>query len=273
VGQLSDPYDQSETELGITISGLPGDLLEPEDGDPDADAPVDDAGGGDEGDPDETLVYDLGDWSEIERQAVGDRLREAGVAHAWDGVSLQVSPLDEAAVENVLDIVEGESAEPLDDDRDQVAYDMSEWDDDHLDRLVAELRSADIAFAWGDDELFVYADDEAAVDELVEQVTYPNELAAEPDDGPAGAEFLGDLFVAADRLRHDGEDPDGILAVLDLAQKVEGSEPPYGLGKPEWTHLCERVEQLSERLQEDTVDREAVVTAARDLRTALRPYV
>jgi hypothetical protein len=280
VGQVSDPYEQGETELGITISGLPGELLEPGPG-PD---PADDVGrppGGDavdagtdaDDDPGESVVYDLGDWSEIERQAIGDRLREAHIAHVWDGTALEISPLDEAAVENVLDIVEGESAPPLDDDRDQVAYDMVEWDDDGVAALVGELRAADIPFAWGDEELFVYADDEAAVDDIVDRVSHPHELAEEPDEGPAGAEVLGDLFVAADRLQRDGEDPDGILAVLDLGEAVADSEPPYGLGAPEWTHLCERVEALSELLQEDTVDRDAVVASARDLRTALRPYV
>jgi hypothetical protein len=305
VGQISDPYDQGETELGITISGLPGNLLEPDppqdaedtdraDGVDSADSAEDPAAADGTGDSaesadadgsdgpeytddpeyaDEAVVYDLDDWSEIERQAVTDRLREAQIAHAWDGTSLEVSPLDEAAVENVLDIVEGESAPELDDDRDQVAYDMSEFDDDVLDALDGELRAAGIAHAWREEELFVHADDEETVDEVVERVSHPHELAAEPDEGPAGAEVLGDLFVAADRLQHDSEDPDGILAVLDGAETVEGSEPPYGLGAPEWKHLCERVVALSDLLQEDKVDQAAVATSARDLRTALRPFV
>jgi hypothetical protein len=294
VGQVSDPYEQGDTELDITISGLSGNLLEPDpsEGLPKADEvdEVDEVdatdgagdgqgdadGRGDADDPDyadEAVIYDLDDWSELERQAATDRLREAQIAHAWDGTSLEVSPLDEAAVENVLDIVEGESAPKLDDDRDQVAYDMSEFEDDILDAVDDELRSARIAHAWRDEELFVHADDEEAVDELVDRVSHPHELAAEPDEGPAGAEVLGNLFVAADRLQHDSEDPDGILALLEGAEAVEGSQPPYGLGAPEWRHLCERVAALSDLLQEDKIDADAVATSARDLRTALRPYV
>jgi hypothetical protein len=282
VGQVSDPYDQGEGDLGITISGLPG---EPYGDDPggatpsgaeagahaDAGAAADDAVDLDA--DDEPVVYDLDDWSELERQAVDDRLREAQIAHGWEGTTLVVSPIDEAAVENVLDIVEGESGPALEPERDQVAYDLSDWDEDLLDTVGDELRTAGIAHGWDGDELFVHADDEQAVDELLDRVEHPNELAAEPDDGPAGAELLGEIFVAADRLQHDGQDPDGVIALLELDETIAGSEPPYGLAAADWTHLCERVAALSELLQAFKVDTEAVMASAADLRTALRPYV
>lgn len=289
VGQLSDPYQQGQDdELGITISGLPGDLHEPDPpgGDP-VDRPVDGAAastatdggdGGEQGDgaeegDDESLVYDLADWSDIERQAIDDRLREAGIPHGWEGASLVVAAADEAPVENVLDLVEGEADEPLDEARDKVAYDLSEWDDDLLTNLVRELRSAGIAFAWDDVELYVYSDDEDAVDNLIDRVSHPHELAAEDDDGAPGAELLGEMFVAADRLQRDPQDPDGILVVLEKGEALDPQAPPYGLGVPEWTHLCERVTGLAELLAADPVDEDEVVAAARDLRTALRPYV
>jgi hypothetical protein len=285
VGQVSDPYDQGEGELGITISGLPGEMFDDDPeavagrdpgGDPGsdvADRPRDADASDDAPDDDETVVFDLDDWSELERQAVADRLREAQIACGWDGTSLLVSPIDEAAVENVLDIVEGESGPALDSERDQVAYDLSEWDDDLLDTLTDELRTAGIAHGWDGDELFVHAEDEQAVDELLDRVEHPNELEPEPDDGPAGAELLGEIFVAADRLRHDAEDPDGIIALIELDEAIEGSDPPYGLAASDWAHLCERVDALAELLQADKVDADAVMTSARDLRTALRPYV
>ena len=266
MGQLSDPYQQGEDELGITISGLPGQLDEPSDAPVDApsDAPVD---GEDE------VVFDLDEWSGMERSAVTDRLREAGIPHGWEGTSLHVAAADEAPATNVLDIVEGEAAPALDGDRDQVAYDLSEWDDDLVTTLEGELRAAEISYGWEGDELYVYADDEQAVDDLFDRVAHPHQLAAEPDDGPAGAELLGELFVAADRLQHDGEDPDGTSTALELGRAVEGSEPPYGLGKREWDHLRERVAALGDALLADEVDADAVVASARELRTALRPYV
>jgi hypothetical protein len=268
VGQLSDPYDQGEDEgLGITISGLPGELDEPDERGADASDAGDAPEAGDE------VVYELDDWSDIERQAIVDRLREAGIPHGWEGTSLHVSSLDEAAVENILDLIEGEAEPPLDNDRDQVAYDLSEWDDDLLTTLVGELRSAGVAYAWDGDELYVYADDEQAADELLDRVAHPHELPPEPDDESGGAELLGEIFVAADRLQHDGGDHEGTVTMLDMSHAIEGAAPPYGLGEPEWKHVCERVASLGALLRADKLDEDAVMDAARDLRTALRPFV
>ncbi len=292
MGQLSDPYEQAEDDgLGITISGLPGELDDP-DPDPD-DAEAVDAGGAegadedggtaegaidgadaDETDPDGVeVVYELDDWSEIERQAVADRLREAGIAHGWEGTSLHVAAVDEAAVENVLDIVEGESAEPLDTEHDQVAYDLSEWDDDRLTALVDALDGAGIAHAWDGDELFVYAADEQSADELLDRVAHPHELPAEDDDGSGGAELLGEVFVAADRLQRDPGDHEGTVSMLDLGHAVDATAVPYGLAPRDWGHLQERVTTLCRQLRAPTVDEDAVMDAARELRNALRPYV
>jgi hypothetical protein len=272
VGQLSNPYEQGEDEgLGITISGLPGELDEPE---PDGDAVP---GGGPEpnGAAGAEVVYDLDDWSEIERGAVTDRLREAGIPHGWEATSLHVAEADEAAVENILDIVEGdhEAALTLDTEQDQVAYDLSDWDDDRLTALVDELDAAGIAQAWDEDELFVYATDEQAVDELLDRVAHPHELPPEADDGPAGAELLGEVFVVADRLQHDPDDHEGTVTMLDLGHAVEGADPPYGLGPKEWDHLRGRVGALCTQLRAQKVDEDAVIDAARDLRNALRSYV
>jgi hypothetical protein len=272
VGQLSDPYEQAEDEgLGISISGLPGELDEPE---PDGDAVP---GGGPEpnGAAGAEVVYDLDDWSEIERGAVTDRLREAGIPHGWEATSLHVAEADEAAVENILDIVEGDSEadQTLDAVQDQVAYDLSDWDDDRLTALVDELDAAGIAQAWDEDELFVYATDEQAVDELLDRVAHPHELPPEADDGPAGAELLGEVFVVADRLQHDPDDHEGTVSMLDLGHAVEGADPPYGLGPKEWDHLRGRVGALCTQLRAQKVDEDAVIDAARDLRNALRSYV
>ena len=90
-------------------------------------------------------------------------------------------------------------------------------------------------------------------------MAHPHELVAEPDDGPAGAELLGDLFVAADQLSTTARTtPDGTITVLDWARASRGP-PPYGLGKPEWQHLCERVTALGDLLLADDVDPDAVM--------------
>jgi hypothetical protein len=246
--------------------------------------PPPDEGDGEKAPGDGDAVYDLGDWSEMERQAVTDRLREAAIPHAWDGADLHVAAEDEAPVENILDLVEGESddedededdedaPEPLDGTRDQVAYDLADWDDDQVDALVDELTNAGIDYAWDEDELYVYSDDEEAADEVFDKVSAAAEEAG-GDDGIEGAELLGGLFVAADRLQHDSEDHDGVISILETSKVLEGSDPPYGVGAAEWKHLVEQVLALSDLLLEDKIDDEAVTTQARDLRTSLRPFV
>ena len=112
MGQLSDPFQQGEDDSEITISGLPGDLLEPEPPGGPVDDDQFDADDEDDEIPDEgmsgaSITYDLDDWSELERQAIEERLREAGVPHGWEGPQLRIAAVDEAVVENILDIVEG----------------------------------------------------------------------------------------------------------------------------------------------------------------------
>jgi hypothetical protein len=275
VGQLSDPFqNQQDDEFeDVSISGMP---IEPDEPPPDEPEDGEETGDGD-------AVYDLDDWSEMERQAVTDRLREAAIPHVWDGTELHVAAEDEAPVENILDLVEGESddaededdedaPEPLDATRDQVAYDLADWDDHHVDELVDQLTAAGIAHSWDEDELYVYADDEEAADEVFDKVSEAAE-AASGDDGMAGAELLGELFVAADRLQHDCEDHDGVIAILETSKAIEGSKPPYGVGAADWKHLVEQVVTLSDLLLEEKIDDEAVTTQARDLRTSLRPFV
>ena len=65
-----------------------------------------------------------------------------------------IAAVDEGVVENILDIVEGDSTdeaeEPLDPGRDQVAYDVGELEDDELDALADALPTAGIDYAWGE---------------------------------------------------------------------------------------------------------------------------
>jgi len=275
VGQLSDPYNQGEDDEleGVSVAGLPGELDEP----PPEDEP---SGDGEASSDDDEMLYDLDDWSDMERLAVADRLNEATIPFLWDDKTLRVAAVDQAPVENILDIVGGDSAdadpEPLDPGRDQVAYDMSEWEDDQLSALADALAAAGVDYSWDSstDELFVYADDEEAADELFDKVAHPDQLDPEADDGAGGAELLGSIFVAADRLQHDGGDTEGTIAMVKAAMAVDAGEPPpYGVDPKQWDDLCERVTELGDLLSEDTVDEDEVEDRSRDLRVALRPFV
>ena len=116
-------------------------------------------------------------------------------------------------------------------------------------------------------------DDEDTVDDLFDKVSHPHQLAPEADDGAAGGETMGEIFVAADRLQDDPDDKQGTRSLLGLDEALDPEAPPYGLGAPEWKHVCERVEALAELLRADVLDEEAAIESARDLRNALRPFV
>ena len=180
----------------------------------------------------------------------------------------------------MLDIVEGESddeaPEPLDPERDQVAYGVEELEDEELDALADALRAAGVAHAWGDEELYVYAEDEDAVDEVFEKVQHPDELQAEDDETPRGtasADLLGDVFVAADRLQHDGDDSEGTATLLDIALSIDDLDAPYGMGRRDWESVCAAVGRLADVLAADTLDEEKVMETAREVRAVIRPFV
>ena len=269
VGQVSGQFGQSDEDddLDVVVTVAEGGLG------PEPDVVV--AAADDEGEGDDEIEVPLDHWSDIAREAATERLREAGIPHWWVGESVHGAARDEAAIREVLDEVEG-TPEPLDADEDQVAYDMSEWDDDRLATLEARLGDAEIPFGWDEDELFVYATDEAAVDALIEAVEHPHELAADGEEAPAGevdANLLGDLFVIADQLQHDPKDHEQVAKLLLASQEVDEDAPPYGFAKADWRGLTERVDALADLLCEDEVDEDAVADSAKELRGALRPYV
>ena len=102
-------------------------------------------------------------------------------------------PSDEAPVENILDLVEGESDDEDGDDepsrstptRDQVAYDLAEWDDDQARRAGRRARrGAGIAYALGRATSSTSTPTtRQAADELLRRVSHRRRAGAEADDG------------------------------------------------------------------------------------------
>jgi hypothetical protein len=249
VGQLTDPYEDAEDEgLRFRISGLPDDEPEapPVDDDIDVDFAALGMTGGDrerrrrssDDDPDDDPVAGAGGDGDDDDREDGDG--------EGDG--------DEGPGE-------------------EVAYDLSEWDDDQLSALADALEEAGVDHAWHDDELFVRAEDEQLVDDLFEQVAHPHALPEEDDDGDAGGALLGELFVVADRLQRDPDEPEAVALLLRLANAAEDAEPPYGLGEDDWDSLRQRVDTLAEALEVDDPNLDEVMEAATQLRNAIRPYV
>ena len=83
-------------------------------------------------DTDDEITFDLDEWSTADRQLLAERLLTLGAPHQWEGTTLVVAEDDEAWVERIMDQVDEELATGGvdDEDEEQVAYDLSEWDDD-----------------------------------------------------------------------------------------------------------------------------------------------
>ncbi len=223
----------------------------------------------------EQLTYELDDVDAAERFAIDRQLADQGIVHAWDGTTLVVAPWDEAEVDQVLGDDEGDQ---LGDDDDQLVYDIADWNAEQRAELAAQLQAAGLAHAFDEDgDLVVRGADEDAVDELLDSVEHPDQLAPEPDGAGAldAIETVGALFVAADRLKNDPSDSEGTIAAADAARAIASMPAPFGFAPPLWTEIGERSAALRRILETDAevVDDEAVVEEATRLRTLLRPYV
>lgn len=223
--------------------------------------------------PDDVLI-DLGTWGAAARQALDERLHLLEAPHAWEGTELVV-PEDSAAwVERIIEQVEDERTLELDEEGDQIAYDLTGWDEGNRAALEDRLRDDLIPFAIADDELVVLEIDEQRTDEAIDAVLEPD--GPPSDAGEAPAEIMGELFVAADLLAHDPHHLDGRLGIAQGALIAATKAPPYGMDRAWWAALADRLDALG-RLLDGGVPREyeedAVTKAATELRDHLRPYV
>jgi hypothetical protein len=162
---------------------------------------------------------------------------------------------------------------PLDDSKEQVGYELFEWDPSELDELDDVLHELGLAHEWVADgyEVVVHAQDEERVDALLPTIRFPDELPAEDDDGDdTDVHVLSDLFVAADRL-HGGASSDAVNGFLDAAEQI-GERPPYGLDEKEWGQVVDQVDELID-LFHAAGPAEEITEAAYRLRRRLRPLV
>ncbi|MBA2282654.1 MAG: hypothetical protein H0W25_15700 [Acidimicrobiia bacterium] len=238
----------------------------------------------------EQLAYEFDDLAPADRLGLDRELAAAGVVHAWDGTTLLIAPYDEAEVDAVLGGRDGGGGGPalvgrdiddalLDEDAEQLVYDLADWDATQVADLDGRLEAEGIAHAFDEDgDLVVLAADEERVDVIVDAVEFPDALEADDDgdgDGLAAVDAVGNLFVAADRLCHDPADTEGVLAAADASRAMASMPVPFGFSPPVWNELNERAGELRRLLESEAelVDDAAVVEVATRLRAALRPYV
>lgn len=162
---------------------------------------------------------------------------------------------------------------PLDDSKEQVGYELFDWDPTDLDELDDALHEMQVPHEWVSDgyEVVVHEENEGQIDSLLPTIRFPDELPPEEDDGDdTDIEVLGALFVAADRLQ---KDPTGepVNALLDAAERI-GDNPPYGIDEKEWNRVVEIVDDLIDGLHA-AIPPATVSGIAVGLRDRLRPLV
>ena len=187
---------------------------------------------------------------------------------AFDGLDVDgPDPGDDTSGDDELD-----DCPPLDDDREQVGYELFDWSATDLDLLDDELHEVQIPHEWVSDgmEVVVHADDEAAVDALLGRVRYPDELPIEDDDDGGTAEVLGSLFVASDRIARNPVSS-GVASLLETAEGMDET-PPFGVDETLWEVVTERVDELIDALHAGA-DPEVVQEHAARLRDGLAPFV
>ena len=261
-------------------------------------------------DPDATRVYyDLTAWSFDQQAELASAMAEADIPHAWEGTELMVPDESELAADVVIAEVEerlgiqdagiqddgiqddgiqnedaplGTGAAPVElaDGVPTTEFDLADWSPAEHEAVSHALADAGIAFRWDAGLLLVGTDDEAVVDTLLDEIEsgeYADVLAASTRDDAvdeASAEVLTTFFLAAERLRREPLDADGIEHLMRALDEADTDVPPFGVTPRMWTQIVELADRLADALAADEQpDEEAAMAAAEQLHELLRPNV
>ena len=218
----------------------------------------------------EQTAYDLAEWDPDNRVLLARLLDSEGIAHAWEATDLVIRQEDEQRVEAIMDDIDIE-----DEEGEQVVYELSDWAPELRATLVERLETARVAYAWDENgDLVVDEMDEDVVEQLLDELEFPDSLEADEEAPPetTAQDVMSELFVAADRLKNDPADHEGVIGAFDGAQAAAALPTPYGFEESAWQAVVTKAAALRDGLEGD-VDDMQIIELANDLRTLLRQYV
>ncbi|MEX0848057.1 MAG: hypothetical protein WD023_09790 [Ilumatobacteraceae bacterium] len=245
-------------------------------------------------DPDAPRVYyDLVAWTFDQQAELSSAMADAEIPHSWEGTELMVPDECEEATDQVIAEVEvrlgidsgngdemaiGDTLLPqrvLPDDVPTTEYDLAAWEATETDALTHALMGAGVAFRWEATVLLVGTDDESVVDALLDEIErgdYADVMS--PSAGEGSAETMTHLFLAADRLRNDPLDADGIEHLKQGTGEADPDAPPFGVTPRSWQQIVDAADEVVDALvHEAGPDEEAAMAAAERLHELLRPTV
>lgn len=275
-----------------------GEFIESVDVCPDCDLELVDERPTDHLDPDDAegelggqVQYELHEWATESRVMLEQLLGSAGIRHAWSGTDLIVSSAVEARVDALVDQVEVATLPTLDPDLPRLAYDVEDWSDEQQTLLMHALDEVAIPYEFDlDGALVVLEVDEERIEIILDKIEFPDALAvddtpssddddedddegSESVDGLEAAEVMSDLFVAADRLRRNARDPEGVLTLVERAEVARRLRLPYGFSRAVWSDIVGQATTVKELLEGDDADDVDIEEHATVLRDTLRQYV
>lgn len=139
-----------------------------------------------------------------------------------------------------------DDCKPLDDELEQIGYELYSWEPEELDALDDAIHEIDLPHEWVSDgwELVVHAKDEHTVDEILPHLHGAVAAVEEEDDEEDATpiEVVADIFDAVSRLRRD---PTGSAVddFLDSAEAI-GTHGPFGVEDVSWGRVVAAVDAL-----------------------------
>jgi hypothetical protein len=233
-------------------------------------------------------TWELEAWTMEGRRLIDGMLTSAGIPRAWQGATLVTPRSVHDQVEEMVAVVARADARVGVDDQtlaaadadagvgvdETVGYEVSDWDQAALDRLVELLDRDGIAHGWDDDgDLVVATAHEAAVDAIFAEFSDGATDDGEVEEGPEAMETLSELFLATDSLARNPLDMAACRSVLGSAERLSAMRLPFGFAPKVWESILEQAAALADQIESDGLDDDAVEQRAAALRATLRDYI
>lgn len=239
--------------------------------------------------------WELGTWTMEGRRLLDGMLLSAEIPRSWQATTLVTPRATRDQVDDlVAQVAESEEGVGV---GETVGYEVSDWTDDALDRLVALLQRDRVPYRWDPDgDLEVAAEHEATVDAIFSELSgdEPDHVGPgsgntggvgatdrgeevddyeDDDDGMEGHHTLTELFLAADRLARNPTDLAAPTSLTDAHQRMAEMALPFGFSPQMWSAVADRAGELSALLADPACEVDAIEASAATLRDLLREYV